>query len=412
MEISKFAEETVDFIVDDFSSECITINQLKEHRLFSIISVLDNHQKQKALQKLFKSIVHTEHALWDKEINKAEYSKLISLATAWLTILLDDDLGFDNTTLILLCKYFKNELYVFMGMPEKEIVFENYLPLNSVLKQFIYLHEQTGLNSDAKKLIKDMKTWSIFTKEDDKYLFIENKQPDTLYDLLEIVQQDSLANKNNYRLPLQDIGKKINLIIDTLELSVSATQREACETLIHQIVSMKNNKPTKKFTKATDKAIQVIGEDIYSDTVIDILTLAIEHPIKNYREYIIGDMDGWIKLDYLSSDTKHFIKGIIWSAQSITHPRLMNTLSKLLEVSYTKIPNVGAACATIGNAIINVLGNMSSVESLAILYKVKKDLKHESAIKMIDKQLDAGAKRLGVSVENLGEMAVPDFGFE
>ena len=100
---------------------------------------------------------------------------------------------------------------------------------------------------------------------------------------------------------------------------------------------------------------------------------------------------------------------MVWTVERFCDKETIRILSKLCEKTYLKIPGKGPAAASIGNACVYVLGNMRGKDGLGALSLLKLKIRQNNVKKTIDNHLTEGAKKYNVSVEELKEMAVPDF---
>lgn len=75
------------------------------------------------------------------------------------------------------------------------------------------------------------------------------------------------------------------------------------------------------------------------------------------------------------------------------------------------MPGVGPLCLRLGNAALWALGDIADRNSTLQLARLKAKVKLPSAQKSIAKALTTAAKKAGVTLEELEELAVPDFGF-
>lgn len=100
---------------------------------------------------------------------------------------------------------------------------------------------------------------------------------------------------------------------------------------------------------------------------------------------------------------------MVWTLERFSDKETIRILVRLCEKSYEKIPERGPAAASLGNACVWVLGNMRGKDGLGALSRLKLKVRQNNVKKTIDKHLLEGAKKYNVSIEELKEMAVPDF---
>ncbi|MEM6517203.1 MAG: DUF4132 domain-containing protein, partial [Bacteroidota bacterium] len=210
-----------------------------------------------------------------------------------------------------------------------------------------------------------------------------------------------------FKLKTNDIGSLVNDIIEGIQ-----NNNDAYNNIFITASDASQSKPTKKFQNLIDDNIKIIGPDNYRKVAHQILYVAINRNVtteKHSHTYENGDTYEWTSGSYLCSPSQQFIKGIVWTMERFSDKETIRILSKLFEKGYEKIPGQGPAGASLGNACAYVLGNMRGKDGLGALSRIKLKLKQNNIKKTIDKYLLEGAKKYNVSVEELKEMAVPDF---
>lgn len=139
--------------------------------------------------------------------------------------------------------------------------------------------------------------------------------------------------------------------------------------------------------------------------------MAIDQEItEETKEYDYGNhVSTYTTRVFLHAPHQAFIKGMVWTLERYSDKETLRILSKLFEKSYHKIPGVGAAAASVGNACAWVLGNMRGKDGLGALSRLKTKMTQSNIKDIIDNYLMEGAKKYGVSVEELKEMAIADY---
>ena len=104
------------------------------------------------------------------------------------------------------------------------------------------------------------------------------------------------------------------------------------------------------------------------------------------------------------------LKGLIWSASLLDGEDMASPIGRFAETCFRKIPNVGARSVKLGNACLWALAAMSPAEpGIAQLVRLRTKIKYPSARDQIAKNLAAAAAAAGQSLEDLEEIALPDF---
>jgi hypothetical protein len=91
------------------------------------------------------------------------------------------------------------------------------------------------------------------------------------------------------------------------------------------------------------------------------------------------------------------------------HPELFQLLNDVAEKSYQKIPGVGPAAASVGNACLYVLAQ-SGLAGVGQLSRLKLRIKQPNTQALIQKYIQDESSRLGVSPQLIEDMSVVDYG--
>ncbi len=210
-----------------------------------------------------------------------------------------------------------------------------------------------------------------------------------------------------FKLKTNDIGDDVNAIINTIE-----EHQANFNTIFLSVSQASQSKPTKKFQKTVSVEIETIGANRYRKIAHQILSVVSNRQVSiqtRTHTYADGTTYDWTEGFFLCSPSQQFIKGIVWTMERFSDKETISLLSKIFEKSYEKIPGQGPAAASLGNACVYTLGNMRGKDGLGALSRIKLKLRQNNIKKIIDKYLEEGAKKYKVSVEELKEMAVPDF---
>ncbi|WP_075342353.1 DUF4132 domain-containing protein [Tenacibaculum agarivorans] len=278
-------------------------------------------------------------------------------------------------------------------------------PINYAIQQIERYVKKNGLSDTLKNYIKEVTRWEFF-QSDSKYYWGSDLKK-SIAKLYKIIQsEDDIVT---FKLQTNDIGKEVNEIISGYNNS------QELHKLLTLAYAASGGKPTKKFQNEVATYIKAIKKDTYRKITQDIITVAIGKSIIEQKQkytYNDGSEYEYVHSEYLCDPSKQFIKGIVWTMESFSDKTTVNLLSTLLEKSYTKMPGIGPAAASIGNACAYVLGNMRGKDGLGALSRLKLKLKQNNIKKVIDKYLTEGAKKYNVSVEELKEMSIPNFNLE
>lgn len=279
-----------------------------------------------------------------------------------------------------------------------------YFPLPSFLKQLEFNVKTQPLSNELKGYLSRLLEHKDF----------EKKETYNSLDILVSRIQKLIAGGHNQSPQLQfydcDLGPKV---LNLLQEKDYATDENLYQ-LLAVASKVKGSKPSKKWMKEIGDLQDKIGLDKYrklSHRIADIYLL--QEVVKTQNSYEWGnEVTYYDSYAFIHADHQNFIKGVVWSLFRFSDKETLRYLSRVFEKSYQKIPGVGAAAASVGNACAWVLGNMRGKDGLGTLARLKLKMRTTSIKEIIDQYLEEGAKKYGVSVEELAELAIPEFGLK
>jgi Domain of unknown function (DUF4132) len=163
------------------------------------------------------------------------------------------------------------------------------------------------------------------------------------------------------------------------------------------------SKPSAKFLRESKILLESLGYDNFSNLSSD------------WFKWIITSKDtlpprqGLIGYFSLCKSNADAIKIIVWMAIH-ANPNVAQ-FAQLAERSYQTIPNTGLACASLGNACFYAL-SQSGMPGISQLSRLRLRIKQASAQKIIDNYLSETADANGMSMTELEDISVPDFGLQ
>ena len=153
------------------------------------------------------------------------------------------------------------------------------------------------------------------------------------------------------------------------------------------------SKPAKKWLKEAEPLIAAIGRPTVAGQLKTWLSATVPDP---------HETD--LSLDVL--------KGMIFAATVLDHEDLAPEIGRFAEVCFKKVPQIGARSVKLGNACIAALSGMTGSDTaVAELVRLKARIKYSSVRDLVARRLGELADKAGVSVADLEESGLPDFGF-
>lgn len=182
-------------------------------------------------------------------------------------------------------------------------------------------------------------------------------------------------------------ARKVNEWFGNLDKSAQQTWL----ALIHHASAIAaRSRPKVKWLKGAEPLLAAVGEEAFAERIEDWL--------------------GGLELDPAAPNpSADLIKGLIFMAIPVQGDRSAVAIGRFCETCYKKVPGWGARSMKLGNACVYALGQMGE-RGVAELVRVRGRMKYVQARQQLEKALTAAAERAGLSVADLEEIALPDFG--
>ena len=169
-------------------------------------------------------------------------------------------------------------------------------------------------------------------------------------------------------------------------------------------------KPSGKFLEESKELFKAFGADKYKQIlndwwlyIVSMKEVINEHTSGSYTYNLI---------EFISTTNNDMIKGFVWSTVHFHDKSTVFNIARLAERCYRKIPNKGPAAAGIGNACLYVLANSKGLDGVGHLSRLKLRIKQSSTQNLIEKYLQEAAEKQGVTIHEIEDMAVDDYGLE
>ncbi len=179
--------------------------------------------------------------------------------------------------------------------------------------------------------------------------------------------------------------------------------------LLQHCQTAESSKPTKKWMTAANQKLESVGREEFKRLVVPWFDLvALLRPVhREARSQHEPDPD------QLIADTNSVIlKGLVWICAGWEDQDITRSLSRLAQVCFKKVPNLGARCPRVGNACLYSLSVTTTEDAAAELTRLNQVVKQPSAKKLVGKSLDKAAELSGQTREDLEESTVPTYGLD
>ncbi|HEY3430264.1 MAG TPA: DUF4132 domain-containing protein [Cyclobacteriaceae bacterium] len=172
------------------------------------------------------------------------------------------------------------------------------------------------------------------------------------------------------------------------------------------------SKPSVKWLSQSQELLKELGTDKFKKVAVDWFDFVIR--LKEKEEVHTNTYQGhdytYSSYEFLSGSNIDALKGLVWMCAHFHDSLTLQKLAALAERSFKKIPGRGPAAASVGNACLFALFKSKGLDGIAHLSRLKLRVKQNSTQALIDKYLQEAAKQEGVSVSEIEDLAVDDFG--
>ncbi|MEU0406986.1 DUF4132 domain-containing protein [Streptomyces griseorubiginosus] len=166
-------------------------------------------------------------------------------------------------------------------------------------------------------------------------------------------------------------------------------------------------KPNARWDQRATALTAALGPDRVRETVLPWLTLAgrprtFELERGRYEPDVNSAYDPY---------NANALRGLAWLLSLLPpHPDTARALGALVETSLKKVAGLGPRNPKVANAGVNALARIDSEAALAELARLATRVTYKNTLKLLDAALEARAAALGLSREEIEELAVPAYG--
>ncbi|MFH8785837.1 DUF4132 domain-containing protein [Streptomyces roseoverticillatus] len=180
------------------------------------------------------------------------------------------------------------------------------------------------------------------------------------------------------------------------------------ERLLAHALTAHGARPTGRWDRAARTLLDGLGEDpgAVRQRLLSWLGLATRPRTRPYVPGHYGDADALY--DPYNVDA---LRGLAWMLSLLEpHPDTARALGTLVTHALRKVPGVGPRSPKLANACVLALSRTDGDASLAELARLAARVTYKGTLKQIDTALAARAEALGLSRDEIEELAVPSYG--
>ena len=361
-----------------------------------VVKKWDDEKKGEFIVFLTSVVKETEGA-WRKSDNYKQ--KENCMASQYIQALFRSKMKFSEKTIVAIYEAFKknkpsSDYLGMMGWPIAGFIkqIENSIPANAI---------PVGITTVLNDILN-------YKKDSNSYHYNDQlKLEEKIKTFLHKGKSPDLSRKPTYFLGNDGLKAFANGLID----KQNEEDKKHWFELVALAQKANGSKPTQKYLKDAKAIIDQLGADkfkkITQEWFVHIINLkeTVETQTQTYnnREY------SYNTIEFLSSINSEAIKGFVWMSSWFYDNATIQTISKLADRCYKKIPEKGPASAGIGNACLYTLYASKGLDGIAQLSRLRLKIKQTNTLTLIEKYIEEAATKLGVTAIEIEDLAVDDF---
>lgn len=172
-----------------------------------------------------------------------------------------------------------------------------------------------------------------------------------------------------------------------------------------------NSKPSARWVTGMKSTIKEYGEEQY----VEFATVLFKNVIQFLNDVLyspkFNNIESSTRMSIMSGKNEDFIRNVIWGFSLIDFEKYLDVLIDLAKWAYKKIPWYSAVQPRIGASLIYLFSQMPAEKSIPILTLIRKHIKQNQALKLIDKYIAELALKSGKTKDQMEDDNVPHFDF-
>lgn len=293
---------------------------------------------------------------------------------------------------------------IYRNEVQKKFTFQDW-GLTYFINQFEKQHQDKPLDSVAKAALTFFK--QKLEKDPPAYLAKEIAKMIEKIDGLLFEQTAEKSIKPVLFLGKDNFGPAANVFI----AQRPEQEKPFWYELITKAQKATGSKPSKKYIDEAKTVITALGTDTFKKTVHELFTIVtnlketvIEHKQQyGNQEYIYNE------IEFLSPLNTEALKGFVWMCSIFHDQQTIQTISKMADRCFKKIPQKGQVSTAVGNACLYTLANSKGLDGISQLSRLRLKIKQNSTLKIIENYIVEAANKLGVTMYEIEDLAVDDY---
>ncbi|MBE8474306.1 DUF4132 domain-containing protein [Streptomyces justiciae] len=186
-----------------------------------------------------------------------------------------------------------------------------------------------------------------------------------------------------------------------------AERDESWARLVAHATTATAARPSAPWEKTGRALVEAVGAEPVRERLTDWLRLVGRPRTRPLLAPSYGT-DPNVTFDPYNADA---LRGLTWLLSFLPpHPETARTLGALVETSLKKVSGLGPVNPKVANAGVTALARIDSEPALAELARLATRVTYKGTLKLLNTSLDARAEAMGLSREEIEELAVPAYG--
>jgi hypothetical protein len=185
--------------------------------------------------------------------------------------------------------------------------------------------------------------------------------------------------------------------------ALAEPERRAWRALIAHARTASAAQPAARWIDTARPLVETIGFDKFSATIGR--WFQVVKP-RSYESRMTNSAAP-LPLHEANSDA---LKGLVWCCAARGDSATAGLVADLAAICYRKVPGVGPISSKVGNACLVALEKMGDLTAVAQLSRLRNKIKYIVGQRLVQRALETAAKRAGITVADLEEIALPTFG--
>lgn len=282
-------------------------------------------------------------------------------------------------------------------------------PVNLLVNQVEKQHREKSISDDLRQVLNSL----LGLLKEEKHIYDEKERTkviEKIETMLFNAGEQSSGVKPTFFPGDDEFGKYANETINSMK---EADRQNWFKLMLH-VKKTSGSKPSKKFMEESKNLFREFGADKFKQQVNDwflFLAFMKERTEEHVTQYADQNFV-YTSTEYLTGVNSDMLKGFVWSCVHFHDKSTLFNIAKLADRTFRKIPGKGPAAAAVGNACLFTLANSKGLDGVGHLSRLKLRIKQSSTQALIEKYLQEAATAQGVSIHEIEDMAVDDYGLQ